>query len=127
MIKIIYKKIIIIFIILILINILINPISLANVNDSRYNRLNDIKSENLSKSSSSSFKKESFLDLPDLNFLSLKSWWGYTNRSGIFVDYDINNSGEHYQSLMQIESNLTFFANDNSTPFGYIIQRPLLV
>jgi hypothetical protein len=126
MIKIIYKKIIIIFIILILINILINPISLANVNDSRYNRLNDIKSENLSKSSSSSFKKESFLDLPDLNFLSLKSWWGYTNRSGIFVDYDINNSGEHYQSLMQIESNLTFFANDNSTPFGYIIQRPLL-
>jgi len=66
------------------------------------------------------------LNLPDLIFLSIKSWWGYTNTSGIFVDYDIINRGDNYSSLLPIESNLTFFSNGNNTPFGYIIQKPLL-
>ena len=121
-----YKILIIIFIIFILLNILINPISLARENNLKYYESNYIKTENLQKFNSLSIVKDSLLNLPDLTFLSLKSWWGYTNRSGIFVDYDINNSGEHYQSLIPIESNLTFFADDNTTPFGYIIQKPLL-
>jgi hypothetical protein len=108
-------KFIIVIIILIILNSTIYPTTIA---------ISKI-SGNQSKLEISE-KSQLLFNLPDLNFLSIKSWWGYTNRSGIFVDYDINNSGEHYHSLLPIESNLTFFADDNKTPFGYIIQKPLL-
>jgi len=63
--------------------------------------------------------------LPDLEFIELRAWWGSLNTTGIFVDFDINNSGDNYYSEEPIVSNLSFFADDNTTSFGYIIQSPL--
>jgi len=63
--------------------------------------------------------------LPDLEFIELRAWWGSLNTTGIFVDYDIYNSGDTYYSEEPIVSNLSFFADDNTTSFGYILQSPL--
>ena len=63
--------------------------------------------------------------LPDLVFIELCAWWGSLNTTGIFVDYDVNNSGETYYSNEPIVSNLSFFADDNTTSFDYVLQSPL--
>jgi len=47
------------------------------------------------------------------------------NTTGIFVEYDINNSGDTYQIDRPIVSNLSFFADNNTTSFGYILQTPM--
>lgn len=65
-------------------------------------------------------------NLPDLFPIEMKIWWGKTNVTGVFVDYGIINIGETFYSINKIESNLTFYADDNTTAFGYIIQSPLL-
>jgi len=115
MIRIIHRKIIIILLILLLIQLTINQTILGNENNMDSFNLTVIENKIMVSN-----------NLPDLNIIGLKSWWGYTNTTGIFVDFDIINSGENYHSLIPIESNLTFFADDNTTPFGYIIQKPLL-
>lgn len=63
--------------------------------------------------------------LPDLEFIELRAWWGSLNTTGIFVDYDVNNSGDTCYSDGPIVSNLSFFADDNTTSFGYILQSPM--
>ena len=66
--------------------------------------------------------------LPDLIFADLRAWWGSLNTTGItglFVDYDVNNKGDTYYSNEPIVSNLSFFADDNTTSFGYILQSPM--
>jgi len=110
MIRIIHRKIIIILLILLLIQLTINQTILGNENNMDSFNLTVIENKIMVSN-----------NLPDLNIIGLKSWWGYTNTTGIFVDFDIINSGENYHSLIPIESNLTFFADDNTTPFGYII------
>ena len=65
-------------------------------------------------------------DLPDLYFVELHIWWGILNNTGVFVDYGVINMGATHESMIPIESNLTFYADDNDTAFGYILQRPLL-
>ena len=67
------------------------------------------------------------LNLPDLEFIELKAWWGPINTSavGLFVRYGVINTGDEINSTLPVESNLSFFADDNSTHFGYIIQKPL--
>ena len=114
MIRILYRKIIIILLILLLIQLTVNQTILGNENYMESFNLTDIENKIIISN-----------NLPDLNIIGLKSWWGYTNTTGIFVDFDIINNGENYHSLTPIESNLTFFADDNNTPFGYIIQKPL--
>jgi len=64
-------------------------------------------------------------DLPDLKFLNLKIWWGRTNTTGIFVDYDIINDGATYYSDDPISSNLSFFIYENNSQIGYINQTPI--
>jgi len=66
--------------------------------------------------------------LPDLIFAELRAWWGSLNTTGItgiFVDYDVNNKGDTYYGNEPIVSNLSFFADDNMTSFGYILQSPM--
>jgi len=66
--------------------------------------------------------------LPDLIFAELRAWWGSLNTTGItgiFVDYDVNNKGDTYYGDEPIVSNLSFFADDNMTSFGYILQSPM--
>jgi hypothetical protein len=65
-------------------------------------------------------------NLPDLYFIELHIWWGVLNGTGVFIDYGVINMGATHQSMTRIESNLTFYADDNDTAFGYIIQSPLL-
>ena len=64
-------------------------------------------------------------NLPDLKFLNLKIWWGRTNTTGIFVDYDVINNGSSYYSNEPISSNLSFFIYENNSLFGYFNQTPL--
>jgi len=64
-------------------------------------------------------------NLSDLVFIELHAWWGSLNTTGIFIEYGVNNSGDTYQSTISIESNLSFFADDNNVSFGYITQTPL--
>jgi len=67
-------------------------------------------------------------DLPDLIFTDLRAWWGSLNTTGItglFVDYDVSNKGDTYYGDEPIVSNLSFFADDNMTSFGYILQSPM--
>ena len=63
--------------------------------------------------------------LPDLIFNGLRAWWGSLNTTGIFVDFDVNNTGDTYYNNEPIVSNLSFFADDNATSFGYILQSPM--
>ena len=65
-------------------------------------------------------------DLPDLYFIELHIWWGILNNTGVFVDYGVINTGATHQSMTPIQANLTFYADDNDTAFGYILQTPLL-
>lgn len=69
--------------------------------------------------------KKMIQNLPDLRFLDLKAWWGETNTTGIFVDYDVINNGSTYYSNIPIISNLSFYIYDNNSLFGYINQTPL--
>jgi len=62
--------------------------------------------------------------LPDLTFIELSTWWGSLNTTGIFVDYDVKNRGETYYSYRPILSILSFFADNDTNSFGYIIQKP---
>lgn len=71
------------------------------------------------------FNKTTNQNLPDLNFLNLKIWWGRTNTTGIFVDYDVINNGSTYYSNEPISSNLSFFIYENNSLFGYFNQTPL--
>ncbi|MBS3778153.1 MAG: hypothetical protein KGY50_02530, partial [Candidatus Thermoplasmatota archaeon] len=68
------------------------------------------------------------LGLPDLAFVELKAWWGPINTSavGLFVRYGVINYGDEINQSNPIKSNLSFFANQNESSFGYIIQKPLL-
>lgn len=68
------------------------------------------------------------LGLPDLAFVELKAWWGPINTSavGLFVRYGVINYGDELNQSIPIESNLSFFAGENKSSFGYIIQKPLL-
>jgi hypothetical protein len=65
-------------------------------------------------------------DLPDLYFIELRIWWGILNTTGVFIDYGVINMGATHQSVTPIQSNLTLYADDNDTAFGYILQSPLL-
>jgi len=72
-------------------------------------------------------KKTVFLDddsLPDLIFIKLSSWWGSLNTTGIFVDFDVKNCGKTYYSYRPVLSILSFFADNDSNSFGYIVQKP---
>jgi len=72
-------------------------------------------------------KKTVFLDdnsLPDLTFIELSTWWGSLNTTGIFVDFDVKNCGKTYYSYRPILSILSFFADNDTDSFGYIIQKP---
>ena len=69
--------------------------------------------------------KKMIQNLPDLKFLDLKAWWGETNTTGLFVDYDVINNGNTYYSNIPIISNLSFYIYDNNSLFGYINQTPL--
>ena len=64
---------------------------------------------------------------PDLVFLTLESWWGPINTSerGLFVRYRVLNRGATHNSSDVIESNLTFYEENNQSSFGFIIQTPL--
>ena len=64
-------------------------------------------------------------NLPDLVPIELRAWWGSLNNTGVFVEYDVNNIGNSYYSNESIVSNLSFFADDNTTSFGYALQSPL--
>jgi hypothetical protein len=61
---------------------------------------------------------------PDLLFHELQVYWGMTNTTGLFVDYGVINAGELYQSILPIASNLSFYADNSTSPFGSIIQTP---
>jgi len=66
------------------------------------------------------------IGLPDLKFSELCCWWGPVNTSsiGLFVRYAVKNIADTYEGTEKIQSNLTFYADDNSSSFGYIIQTP---
>jgi len=87
------------------------------------NGANKIEQNNMNKNK---FFTESINNtLPDLTFLDLRAWWGRTNTTGLFVDFDVINMGNTYYSNEPIISNLTFLINDNNSLFGYINQTPL--
>jgi hypothetical protein len=130
-----YRKALIIGVILLFIGININTsicgrelISHGSTDGASSSMVSSIKLESEISKISSVTKKGVLTyinNLPDLVFIELHAWWGSLNTTGIFIDYGVNNSGDTYHSTISIESNLSFFANDNNVSFGYITQTPL--